>query len=59
MARTNIPVRDGILPRARLNRPMLQPDFGGREYRAGFWLGYLAGVCWGGLLVGIVWAVVR
>lgn len=56
MIRPHIPVRDGIRPQKTL-RPRWLPEAGATEYRAGFWLGYTAGLCWGGILVGIGCAV--
>ncbi len=55
--RTHIPVRDGLrVPRTF--RPRWLPETGAHEYRAGFWLGYAAGLCWGGILMAVLLKVV-
>jgi hypothetical protein len=53
MIRPNIPVRDGLrFPKRFI--PTVLTDFGASEYRAGFWLGYVARLCWGAVLAVIV-----
>lgn len=57
MIRPHIPVRDGWRS-PKSPRPRFLPEPGQNEYRAGFWLGYAAGLCWGAILAAILFKVV-
>jgi len=55
--RPYIPVRDGLRVPKQM-RPRFLPVAGFSEYRAGFWLGYIAGGCWGAILTAILLKVI-
>lgn len=55
--RPRIPVRDGLRLPTLSRRQRTLTEVGAHDYRAGFWLGYIAGLCWGAILVAIVCGV--